>query len=344
MRADICSKHRNEIYGIAAVGILVVHSITFQTWTENLSFLNKLFTYGGLGVPMFAFLSGIGIYCSLQFNEAKTYLKNRFRRTFCPYLIIAGLFYGYLYFIRSQRPVMFLYEVSTLSFWVEHRNAWYIAMLVPVYTLAPVYDCWLKRGHRGHKTILTCACIFIVSNVLSYFAPFIYIHLSLVLRTLFVLLVGYYFGEKVQQKKDFSVMWITVPVLLYAAQAIYTRTACAGGAYEVPIRDVTFALCGMSLDLLVSFALEKIGSKNIFSKIFSQLGSVSLESYLWNTYLSMVLRMMGNSNDYFSNGYNGILFYVIIVCIGGITLSFIGANIYSRIIASQILQKSSEGH
>ena len=57
------NKYRVELMGMGAIGVLMVHS-TGVILLPNI--LNKIFVYGGIGVYIFIFLSGIGLYNSLK--------------------------------------------------------------------------------------------------------------------------------------------------------------------------------------------------------------------------------------------------------------------------------------
>jgi hypothetical protein len=225
MDSTVISKYRNAIYGIAAIGILIVHSLSFYQWTGILRIFNKLFIYGGLGVPIFAFLSGMGMFFSLKTSsDKKVFWQHRIYRTFLPYLMIAGLYYAIVYLFISWNPLGFLYELSTLSFWMEHRGAWYIAMVIPVYALIPFYAQWVEKGNkRGEKTIIASTIWFIIGSVVNLTVISLYNHLSLVFRTVFVLMVGYYIGGKVYAKERITFCWIYVPILIYVAQALISR-------------------------------------------------------------------------------------------------------------------------
>lgn len=56
-------KYRTQIMGIAAIGVLLVHSNGIVDWHP---LLKKLFGFGGTGVYVFVFLSAIGLYNSLK--------------------------------------------------------------------------------------------------------------------------------------------------------------------------------------------------------------------------------------------------------------------------------------
>ena len=59
----IIKKNRLQLMGISAIGILLGHSNEIVNWP---GFIGRLFSYGGIGVYIFVFLSSIGLYNSLK--------------------------------------------------------------------------------------------------------------------------------------------------------------------------------------------------------------------------------------------------------------------------------------
>lgn len=86
-------------------------------------------------------------------NKKDEFYKRRFQRVIAPYLLIAATWYGIKYLLIQQNPTGFFYELSTLSFWIDHQGAWYVAMLVPVYLIFPLFYNWVEDGNRQNKLI-----------------------------------------------------------------------------------------------------------------------------------------------------------------------------------------------
>lgn len=101
---------------------------------------------------------------------------------------MALLWYGIEYLFLQVKPVEILYEISTLSFWIEHKGAWYVAMLLPVYLVYPFYYCWNKQ--KIANTIIVCIIMLFITIVLSIVKPNLYTHLSQVLYSLIAIAIG----------------------------------------------------------------------------------------------------------------------------------------------------------
>lgn len=334
--SDLCSKYRNALYGVATLAILAVHTPSQQAWQDGWQVLHKLLVYGGFGVPIFAFLTGRGSYFSLLKNSPQIYYLHRFERVFVPYLIIGGLFYVFKYCIYSFQPLRLLYEISTISFWTEHWGPWFIAMLLPVYLSMPLYNTWLKRGNDTFKTIIFCTILFFISVLLNGFYPNIYDHLALVLRTLLVLYIGFYFGKKVYHKQKLSSLWIMLPLFIYTVQAIISRLAHRQEwLLTLPSRNASFAFCGISITLILASCFTCFPTKILH--VLHNLGKISLESYCWNTYLGQIMLLFISLYPAYNTTKYLLILYVLFVCMLGLFLSFIT----SHLVKKYVLKKSS---
>ena len=94
----IISVYRKELLGIAILMILIFHFFESANSINNPFFIRQLIIYwyaafGSIGVDIFAFLSGMGVYHSLYYNKSiHIYFKNRVNKIIIPYFII-GIIY-----------------------------------------------------------------------------------------------------------------------------------------------------------------------------------------------------------------------------------------------------------
>lgn len=183
--------------GIATLGILLVHSKDIIILPRIIWVLSG---YGGIGVYIFVFLSSIGLYNSLKsrggYKKSEFYTR-RFQRVFVPYLLIAATWYGIKYLLIQQDAEGFFYELSTLSFWIDHQGAWYVAMLVPVYLIFPLFYNWVEDGNRQNKLtrnfkiVAVIVVASIATFIFSILNPQVYSHLSQVFSSAIVYVIGY---------------------------------------------------------------------------------------------------------------------------------------------------------
>lgn len=77
---SLLNLHRSELFGIAALLIVIGHSRDFIRAIFPARIVD-LIGYGGIGVTMFAFLSGVGLWQSLERNnDIKRFYIKRIQR------------------------------------------------------------------------------------------------------------------------------------------------------------------------------------------------------------------------------------------------------------------------
>lgn len=106
------STYRTQMMGIATLMIIICHSCASKViMPDSLAYL---FRFGNLGVDIFWFLSGIGLYYSLIKNDLSSkecyymsFYKRSIYRIYIPYLMV---------FIPSCLVLMLLGEYSVIFF------------------------------------------------------------------------------------------------------------------------------------------------------------------------------------------------------------------------------------
>ncbi|WP_419169418.1 acyltransferase family protein [Negativibacillus massiliensis] len=296
-------KYRTQIMGIAALGVILTHSRDIVKYPAIIS---SIFGYGGIGVYIFVFLSAIGLYHSLKSrgtNYSKTlFYERRFLRLIVPYFLIAMTWYGIQDLFINGKFLLFIYDLSTLSFWVEHRGAWYVAMLIPVYFLFPWFYDWAEKK-RDIRAIFALVVMIIFSFICSICVPDIYGHLAQVYSSVIIYLIGYlYAGFTKSNKKGIILTGICVFLFL-----IKSMTPLKTVEF---ISNITWSMLGFPFTFISAWLLSKMQC-NVINVILGFFGKYSLEMYLWNIFVIQavfifhvddVLKKMGDNYGYFTYG------------------------------------------
>lgn len=319
----LISKWRTELMGFAAVMILLCHSVVAEV--EMPSFIKKIMIYGNLGVDLFLLLSGFGMFYSCRKRlggGAKTcimWYKLHLLRIFIPYVIILGPYWIFDCIVEQRSIIDFVLRFTTLSFWVEHVGAWYVAFLIPLYLFVPVWNYIFDRINR--KWIIVLMMIGI--NMLLGLFPFdnsdsLIDNIIFCLRRVPSFFVGWYFAYL--NSKDIKMPMITIgcSVLLFVVGQVYISSICW---YWVAAIAVVMLLS------LIFNGFEKIKALNFFRGI----GKCSLESYLTNYLFMFVLAYLPIFNLTINHG--NYLYYGLVLLFG-----IISAFLYHR-ICSRIIQK-----
>lgn len=261
---SLISKYRTPLMGIATICILLTHAPAYDI---ILPFhMNAVLTAAAIGVMVFFFVSGIGLYYSLDSlhfsnNNIIDWYKKRFIRLFIPYLIIYVPYYILLSYDKNLGVGTFLFDISTLSFWFGHRTCWFINMLVPLYILSPL---WYKILKKIRFPIIPT--IIIVSLCLQQNGYWIQA------STFFI---GFWAAKYIKGEYSLQIYHILY-LLIFTLISLFLY-------YKY---DIGYLL----LDLLIPFIminctiLNKIRAPFIH-KILVFFGKISLESYLFNVTL-----------------------------------------------------------
>ena len=304
------NKYRGELLGIATIMIIITHSISIINFSD---IVKKIFAYGTQRVNVFLFLSGIGLYNSLKNkNDKILFYKKRIEKVFIPYFVIAGIWYSLKYLIFEKGEIIkFLYELSTLSFWMEHLGAWYVAFLIPLYFLYPFYFNYKKDKQYKYIYIFI---LFVISVLIEKINLKLYLHLSQMLVGLIVFFIGDYIAHYTC-KNTFNDKKLLLFFILFFI--IKTTT---------PLKNIFFisALAAGFLGIVIVilgahfFAVWK--NEKIY-KVLIKIGNYSLESYLYNIFLIQAVKYFKIKE--IIKIFNNIFLNEVIIYLGVIILGFI---------------------
>ena len=95
MTWGILSIYRNQIYGFAAIWIVLYHGIILKKCAlgKSLEFLSDYLRHGNCGVEVFLFLSGISLFYSMKNKTVMEFYKQRLWRLLVPFLLIDGVYW-----------------------------------------------------------------------------------------------------------------------------------------------------------------------------------------------------------------------------------------------------------
>lgn len=285
--ADI-SLHRNEMMGIAILLVMLFHG--FVAPGSSFYGLKRM---GNVGVDVFLFLSGIGLWFSWHSHRSlKHFLLRRYLRVYPAWLLIAGTFYLYQYTHhgRLSGDVWNLLGDITLhlDFW---RNGdltfWYVPALMVLYLLAPFY-IKLIAGNRHYVWLPVVAVVWCIA--VAWIPPLhsSFKHLEIFWSRIPIFFIGINMGLWVQNKQELP--GNTYPLLL-SVFSVSLATAWAleqycYGTYPLFINRMLYIPITVSGVLLSGTLLNHVN--NMIKKPIAWLGSISLELYLLHLHFVLV--------------------------------------------------------
>lgn len=163
------STYRTQLMGIATLMVIICHANAYHVQLPRL--VVSIFTWGNLGVDIFLFLSGIGLYYSLSkrnINKKEDYLsfyKKRFFRIYIPYLMIC-LPYCLIFILLGIYSLGdCILCLSTLGYWLFHRGAWFVSIILILYLVAPFLFRILSGSYKWHIAIGIIIALMILCHI-----------------------------------------------------------------------------------------------------------------------------------------------------------------------------------
>ena len=274
---NIISQYRSHLMGISILMVLLCHARMEEVPLPNI-FLNLL-GLGNKGVDIFFFLSGVGIFYSLEKRQYDS-LSNqslfswyfqRLKRIFIPYLLIESTYWIWYCVHNGLGIASFLYYISMLSFWNEHVGAWFLALIVPLYIISPFL--YLIQNNRFKYIILLFLILIVLlisiiphSNAGNY-QNSIFANIQYCCERIPCYLVGFFIGDMVKKHDKIIWYWLLLPALLFIILFVLPYTHCFSRGW----------LTGLLLAEFFILVLAFSKSKFTYLKL---LGASTLEIYV----------------------------------------------------------------
>lgn len=202
---NIVSQYRNELFGIAAILVMVTH-VSGYTFPEGIGgIIYKICQQGSMGGNIFLFLSGMGLYYSLKKDSnIRNFYMKRVKRVIIPYFVLA--IPGFIILDLAIRHVAiekFLIDVFLVSFWLQGDFIlWYISFIIILYLIYPViYFLLLKKENSNLKFLICFSFTFLLNIWLLYNAPEIYNRFEIALNRMPIFILGCWGGKWIYDKK-----------------------------------------------------------------------------------------------------------------------------------------------
>ena len=154
------STYRSELMGWSILWIMMLH-FTFNQITP----LGFIAQYGFAGVDIFIFVSGFGLFYSLDKDDnKKKFYRKRLLRIFPTYYIL-----GFITNIPLTRDDFqsFIFRYSTIGFWIGKEYAeWFIPSIILLYFLAPFIKILIDKKWFALICIMII-CLYVSSLYLT---------------------------------------------------------------------------------------------------------------------------------------------------------------------------------
>lgn len=283
------SEYRNELFGLSIISIMVFHYFEGVAGADYISRPMKVIALafngaiGSVGVDIFLFLSGFGIWYALKKRpQVIDFYIKRIRRVLIPYLVMGGVFWIVKDFIITPASVSkFLYDLTLLSFWGSGvRTFWYISLICILYLLSPVL---FEKGRKAYIYIGVASVI--ITIYLYFLNRTIFTHVEIATLRIPVYLFGMYCADLADQKIEISRKVCVLLALSVPAKVIV-------GVLDFPFSRLFNAVYAVFLVCIYLLVRQKFNGGKV-SRFLVATGAVSLELYIVHVAIRNIMGTIG---------------------------------------------------
>ena len=291
------SRYRGELMGIAMIFIFLFH-VALPRY--NMFF--GLRRIGNIGVDMFLFLSGVGLWFSwMKHPSVKRFFKRRDLRVYPAWLIISCLYYIPHFHGHSFSAWINLIGEVTINwgFWLHGElTFWYIPAMMMLYLFAPSYIQLIRRHpvYRWLPVVMILWCILV-----QYVTPIhdTLGHLEIFWSRVPIFFIGINMGESVRRKDkmDGASIWMILIVFVMTLSSSIFLEQELHNMFPIYVERMLYIPLTITTILLLNRVLRMTSKK--VKTLFKFVGALSLECYL--IHIHFVLDYIPGSFGYWAS-------------------------------------------
>ena len=276
------SRYRKPLMGLAIVFVMLFH-----THMDSSNIMYSINRCGNVGVDIFLFLSGIGLWYSWTKDSSLTqFYHRRFWRVYPEFFIMACLYYIPDYMSISPKDTGNWLELLgniTINwcFWTNGSSTfWFIPAIMAMYIFAPGYMTLIKRNplYRWLPVIIILLdfliqCSFDIRHSIG--------HIEIFLNRIPIFLIGLNCGQSVKDnaiKIPANTIWLALLAIIIPL--VISSQAINNPSDKFPMAVIRLSYIPMSLGLITLLIQLFHRTPKWLMVIISFLGGISLEMYL----------------------------------------------------------------
>ena len=294
------SRYRGELMGAAMLFIILFH-----VGLPRSDMFFGLRRMGNIGVDMFFFLSGMGLWFAwmkgitlhsslftLHSSALLYFYKRRFLRIFPAWLIMSSAFYIPRYINHegfSSNLTDLIGDITiNWDFWLhDELTFWYIPATMVFYLLAPFYMELIRRHpvYRWLPVAMVAWC-FIVQWVIPVHQAVG--HIEIFWSRVPIFFIGINMGEMIRQRKeiDGSAVWMVLLLFVMTLSACIYLEQVRHGKFPLFIERMLYIPLTVTGIILLDALFSRLPKR--INGLFSFVGTISLEIYLIHVHFILV--------------------------------------------------------
>ena len=269
----------------ALMGLAMLFIVLFHVWVPRQHWGFGLHRMGNIGVDMFFFLSGIGLWYSWTKNPSwRQFQWKRYVRIYPTWLVVAAVFYT-MDFFGGQRYSTSLTDLFgdvliNWDFWLHDEGTfWYIPATMMLYLFAPAYMEAVRRNPmcRWIPVLMIVWCCAVQWVIPIHKAVG---HIEIFWSRIPIFLIGLNFGDLVKRKETMpqsTIILLLSSLILPLALCLYLEQVLHG-KFPLFVERMIYIPMTVSVCMLAARWLEKSPAWLTRALVF--IGGLSLEIYL----------------------------------------------------------------
>ena len=267
----------------ALMGIAMLIIILFHVDLARSDMFFGLRRMGNLGVDMFLFLSGIGLWFSwMKTPSYRHFYFRRLIRIYPAWLIIACL--SYLPRLHVHDAASLVHVIGEIgfnwNFWLhDELSFWYIPAIMMLYLFAPPYIELIRRHsvYRWLPVVMIMWCILV-----EWVTPIHHAvgHLEIFWSRVPIFFIGINMGEMVRRKRtiDGQGIWMLIIMFVMTSVSCFFLEQERHGQFPLFVERMLYIPLTITFILICNRVLRR--TPKWVNGALAFVGSLSLECYL----------------------------------------------------------------
>lgn len=274
------SRYRGELMGAAMLFVILFH----VSLSRDDPFYG-LRRCGNVGVDMFLFLSGVGLWFAwTKQPSVRTFYRRRLLRILPTWLLVAGVFYGadYLGQRRFSTDIIDLIGDVTVNwdFWLhDELTFWYVPAIMMLYLFAPHYMRLITRHpvYRWLPLLMVVWCVMVQWVLPIHRAVG---HIEIFWSRVPIFFIGINMGRSVKEQRTLegSALWLLLLAFAMTFGTSVYLEQVNHGRFPLFVERMLYIPFTVTGVLLLNYVFSRL--PQCVNRFLRLVGALSLEVYL----------------------------------------------------------------
>lgn len=274
------SRYRGELMGAAMLFVILFH----VSLSRDDPFYG-LRRCGNVGVDMFLFLSGVGLWFAwTKQPSVRTFYRHRLLRILPTWLLVAGVFYGADYLGQRRFSLNLIDLIGDVTvnwdFWLhDELTFWYVPAIMMLYLFAPHYMRLITRHpvYRWLPLLMVVWCVMVQWVLPIHRAVG---HIEIFWSRVPIFFIGINMGRSVKEQRTLegSALWLLLLAFAMTFGTSVYLEQVRHGRFPLFVERMLYIPFTVTGVLLLNYVFSRL--PQCVNRFLRLVGALSLEVYL----------------------------------------------------------------